>query len=103
MKFHPEKRYLRVLAIAESFKKTSNCSTLAGIGMRRDLIIDGMVFGNVTIEGNDSTQNIFSIYKSLKRNDVNCIMLDGIVISMYNIIDGKKLEEHQCSSYSNNF
>ena len=53
-----------------------------------------MVFGNVTIEGNDSTQNILSMYKSLKRNDINCIMLDGLIISMYNIIDGEELREN---------
>ena len=93
MKFHVEKKGIRVLSIAESFKKTSTCSTLAGIVMRRDLIIDGMIFGSVTIEGNDSTQNILSMYRSLKRNDINCIMLDGLVISMYNIIDGKELQE----------
>ncbi|WP_458744717.1 endonuclease dU [Candidatus Nitrosocosmicus sp. T] len=62
--------------------------------MCRDLIIDGMVFGNVTIEGNDSTQNILSMYRSLNRNDINCIMLDGLIISMYNIIDGNELEEN---------
>src|SRR5215210_3604446 len=93
MGFHTEKRGIRVLGIAESFRKTSACSTLAGIVMRRDLVIDGMVFGNVTIEGNDSTQNISSMYRSLKRKDINCIMLDGLVISMYNIIDGKELQE----------
>lgn len=93
MKFHAEKKGIRVLGIAESFKKNSICSTLAGIVMRRDLIIDGMIFGNVTIEGNDSTKNILSMYRSLKRNDINCIMVDGLVISMYNIIDGKELQE----------
>jgi endonuclease V-like protein UPF0215 family len=61
--------------------------------MRRDLIIDGMVFGSVTIRGNDSTQNILSMLKSLKRNDVNCIMLDGLIISMYNIIEGEEIRE----------
>ncbi len=94
MRFHTEKRGIRVLGIAESFKKTSTCSTLAGIVMRRDLIIDGMVFGNAMIEGNDSTQNILSMYGSLKRDDINCIMLDGLIISMYNIIDGEELREN---------
>ena len=62
--------------------------------MRRDLIIDGIVFGNTSIEGNDSTQNILSMYRSLNRNDINCIMLDGLIISMYNIIDGQELKEN---------
>ena len=93
MKIHAEKKGIRVLGIAESFKKTNVCSILAGIVMRRDLVIDGMIFGNATIEGNDSTMNILSMYRSLKRNDINCIMLDGLVINMYNIIDGKELQE----------
>jgi endonuclease V-like protein UPF0215 family len=90
---HTEKRGIRVLGIAESFRKACAYSTLAGIVMRRDLIIDGMVFGNVTIEGNDSTQNILSMYGSLKRDDINCIMIDGLIISMYNIINGEELRE----------
>ena len=71
MRVRTEKGGIRVLGIAESFKKTSTCSTLAGIVMRRDLIIDGIVFGNAPMEGNDSTQNILSMYRSLKRNDIN--------------------------------
>ena len=95
MRFHGGKRGIRVLGISESFRKTSACFTLAGIVMRRDLVIDGMVFGYVTIEGNDSTKNILSMYcRSLKRDDINCIMLDGLVISMYNIIDGDELGEN---------
>ena len=100
MRFHSEKKGIRVLGIAESFGKTSACSTLAGIVMRRDMIIDGMVFGNAPIEGNDSTQNIMSMYRSLKRNDINCIMLDGLVISMYNIIDGEDGSVQLRKSYS---
>ena len=91
MRFHTEKKGIRVLGIAESFRKTSAYSTLAGVVMLRDMVIDGMVVGSVTIEGNDATQNIFSMFRSLKRNDINCIMLDGLIISMYNIIDGDEL------------
>ena len=92
-RFHVEKRGIRVLGIAESFKKSCVSSTIAGIVMRRDLIIDGMVFGTVTIRGNDSTQNILSMFRSLKRDDINCIMLDGLIISMYNIIHGEEIRE----------
>jgi len=34
------------------------------------------------------------MYRSLKRNDINCIMLDGLIISMYNIIDGQELRDN---------
>jgi uncharacterized protein len=92
-RFHPEKKGIRVFGIAESFKKfNTKKSTLAGVVMRRDLIIDGMIFGNATLKGNDSTENILSMFKSLKRDDVNCIMLDGLIISMYNIVDGELIQ-----------
>jgi endonuclease V-like protein UPF0215 family len=61
--------------------------------MRRDLIIDGLVFGSVTLKGDDSTQSILEMFMSLKRNDVNCIMLGGIIISQYNMILGEEICE----------
>ena len=82
-----------MFGVAESFKKSGTRSTLAGVVMRRDLVIDGMVFGSATIEGDDATDNIISMYQSLARDDVNCILLDGLVISMYNIINGNKIAE----------
>jgi endonuclease V-like protein UPF0215 family len=59
--------------------------------MRRDLIIDGMAYGTATIEGDDATNSIISMHRSLARDDINCILLDGLVISMYNIIDGEQV------------
>lgn len=89
--FHPEKRGIRIFGIAESFKKSNSTSTLGGVVMRRDLIVDGIVFGSATLKGDDSTKNIYCMLRSLRRNDINCIMLDGLIISLYNIIDGEKL------------
>lgn len=86
---HPEKKGIRVLGIAESFKKLSKKSILAGVVMRRDLVIDGMAFGTATLEGDDATQSIISIHRLLARRDINCILIDGLVISMFNIIDGE--------------
>ena len=90
-RIHPEKKGIRVLGIAESFKRYTKKSILAGVVMRRDLIIDGMAYGTATIEGDDATDSIISMYRLLARNDVNCILLDGLVISMYNIIDGEQV------------
>src|ERR687885_2536293 len=91
-RFHAEKKGIRVFGIAESFRSPYIRSTIAGIVMRRDLIIDGITLNNTTLKGNDSTENILYMFKSLKRSDINCIMLDGLVISMYNIIDGKLIQ-----------
>jgi endonuclease V-like protein UPF0215 family len=90
-RIHPEKKGIRVLGIAESFKKFSKKSILAGVVMRRDLIIDGMAYGTATIEGDDATNSIISMHRLLARDDINCILIDGVVISMYNIIDGEQV------------
>jgi len=55
------------------------------------MVIDGVAFGNAALGGNDATDCIVGMYKSLARDDINCILLDGLVISMYNIIDGERL------------
>lgn len=59
--------------------------------MRRDLVIDGMVLGTATMEGDDATEKILSMYRALARDDIVCLMTAGLVISMYNIIDGERL------------
>ncbi|UVS69228.1 endonuclease dU [Nitrososphaera viennensis] len=84
---------MRVFAVAESFRKTAKSSVLAGVVMRRDLVVDGMAFGRATIGGDDATGAIVSMYRSLGRDDVNCILLDGLVISMYNIVDGCQVSQ----------
>jgi len=88
MRIHVEKKGVRALGIAESFRKSqSKRSVLAGVVMRSDLIIDGFIFGSAEIEGDDATDEIVGMFQRLNRNDINVIMLGGSVISMYNIID----------------
>ena len=88
MRIHVEKKGIRALGIAESFKKIqSKRSVLAGVVMRSDMIIDGFIFGSAEIGGDDATDEIVSMFQRLDRNDINVIMIGGSVISMYNIID----------------
>lgn len=88
---HLEKKGIRGLAIAESFKPNSTMSILSGIVMRRDFMIDDFVFGYTTLEGNDATDMILKMYEKLDRTDINYILISGLIISMYNIIDIEKL------------
>ena len=90
---HLEKKGLRGLAIAESFTQNSKKSVLAGVVMRRDFVIDGFVFGTSTLEGDDATEVILSMYKKLERPDISYLLISGIIISMYNIVDLKKISE----------
>ncbi len=88
-----EKKGLRGLAVAESFKQDSKKSILAGIVMRRDFMIDGFVLGNATLSGNDATDEIIHMYEKLARPDISYVLISGIIISMYNIVDIKKIHE----------
>ena len=90
---HLEKRGIRALAIAESFKADCRYAVLAGVVMRRDMIIDGVAVSKSTLRGDDATQNIIAMYQDMHRNDINCIFLGGIIISMYNIVDGAEIHK----------
>ena len=90
---HLEKKGLRGLAIAESFRQNSTRSILSGLIMRRDFVIDGFVFGSATLEGNDATDQILHMYEELSRSDISYLILSGLIISMYNIVDVKKLHD----------
>ncbi|MBI2111122.1 MAG: DUF99 family protein [Nitrosarchaeum sp.] len=90
---HLEKKGLRGLAITESFRQNSTRSILSGLIMRRDFVIDGFVFGSATLEGNDATDQILHMYEELSRFDISYLILSGLIISMYNIVDIKKLHD----------
>jgi endonuclease V-like protein UPF0215 family len=83
---------IRSLGISESFiKNIEGKSILAGVVVRADRIIDGFGLSLTTIGGMDATESIISLYKTLKRRDINVIFLNGCVISWFNIIDLKEV------------
>ena len=87
MRLHLNKPGLRVLGVAESFRPEQRWSVLAGVVMRGDLVVDGLVLGRASVGGDDATSSVASLYRRLRRNDVNLIMLSGCVLSHYNIVD----------------
>ncbi len=94
MRVHLEKSGIRAMGIAESTRPLgTRKSILCSIVMRSDLIIDGCIFGRTTVGGNDSTESIISMFRNLRRKDINLIMILGSIISHYNVIDGDKIAE----------
>ena len=91
----------RGLFVAESFGGTggapggagTGASTLAGVVMRRDLVIDGFVLGSATIGGADAAERIASMHARLGRRDVGLVAVSGAVISSYNAVDLPLLRE----------
>jgi len=81
------KEKARVLGISESFDPKKPFSYMVGVVMRKDLVFDALFVENPKIGGDDATEKIINGFYSLKRNDVSCIMIDGCILSMYNIVD----------------
>lgn len=93
MTLHVNKKGIRVLGIAESFRRTEKKSVLAGIVMRSDFVIDGVAFNKIAVGGMDATEGVLHVFESLQRADINVMMLNGCVISWFNIIDIKAVYE----------
>jgi len=100
-----EKKGIRVLGVAESFEKgLSEKAVLAGVVMRSDFIVDGIVMGRCTVGGMDATDSIIEMYRKLERSDVAAIMLNGCIISWFNVVDLQRLSDETglptiCVSY----
>lgn len=87
-RLHIDKRGIRALGISESFiKGKSKRSVLAGVVMRADLIVDGFSFARTTVGGIDATSCVIELYQKLARKDINFILLNGCVISWFNVIN----------------
>jgi len=83
-----------VLGIAESFKRSGVRSILAGVVMRGDYEIDGVKLEFATVGGLDATDAVLRIFENLCREDINIMLLNGAVISWFNIIEVDKLYDH---------
>jgi len=94
VRLHVHKKGFRALGISESFiKGISKESILAGVVMRADMIVDGFTFSKVTVGGMDATEKIIGMYRRLKRDDINILLLNGCIISWYNVIDLHQVAE----------
>ena len=94
MRLHIHKKGFRALGVSESFVKgVSKESILAGVVMRADMKIDGFTFSRATVGGMDATERILEMHRRLGRDDINLLLLNGCVISWYNVIDIHRVAE----------
>ena len=103
-KFTQWKRGVRVIGVAESFHRQDRWSNVVAIVMRGDFRIDGFGYCRPTVGGSDATDEIISMFKRLKRDDIRFWMLGGGIISWFNIIENQRLFEETsipviCVSY----
>ena len=88
MRLHIHKKGIRALGVAESFLKGRGTkAALAGVVMRGDFQIDGFGLTMITVRGLDGTRGIIRMFRDLGRTDINVIMLNGCIISLFNLVD----------------
>lgn len=75
----------RTLGVAESYEGEG--STLAGVVVRADRSVDGFAFGSCTVGGTDATAAIADLWTRLDREDVEYVLVAGIALAWYNLVD----------------
>ncbi len=83
----PYKRGFRALGIAERFSKSDVWSLIAGVVMRRDLVVDGFYFTRARVGGLDITEKVVKMVVESGRKDINVILTNGCILSWFNILD----------------
>lgn len=79
----------RILGITESYR--TDHSTLAGAVVRLDRSLDGAAFGRCTVGGTDVTNAILELYRRLDREDITYVMISGIALAWFNIVDLERI------------
>lgn len=78
------------MGVAESYRgerSPGDPSTLAGAVVRADRVVDGLVFGSITVGGEDATEAVCRLFSDLDREDVQYLLLAGIAPAWYNVVD----------------
>jgi len=81
----------RALGVAESYRRDT--STLAGVVTRASRVTDGFVFGTCTVGGTDLTASIIDLVERLDREDVRYVLVSGIALAWYNVLDMHRLHD----------
>jgi len=81
----------RAVGVAESFPRDAAASTLAGAVVRADRTVDGLAFSTCTVGGTDATDSIAECYRRLDREDVRYVLVAGVALSWYNLLDPARL------------
>ena len=87
---------IRILGIDDApFNKFKKGKVLViGTIFRGGSLLDGIISTKVTIDGNDSTKKLISMINKTKfKPQLRCIILDGIAVGGFNIIDIEELNK----------
>lgn len=76
---------VRAVGIAESY--SAERSTIAGVVVRADRVVDGAFFRTCTVGGMDATDRVIDGLLSLSREDTAFVLIAGIAPAWFNILD----------------
>ncbi|GGL48564.1 endonuclease dU [Halocalculus aciditolerans] len=81
----------RALGVAESFR--GDRSTLAGVVVRADRVVDGVEFASCAVGGTDATERVLDLWTRLDREDVRFVFLAGVAPAWYNVLDLRRIHD----------
>jgi endonuclease V-like protein UPF0215 family len=81
------KQGVRALGVAESYRGEDGDSYLAGAVVRGSSVVDGFAFTTATVGGTDATEAVVRLYEIIGREDVRLVMVSGVALSWYNIVE----------------
>jgi endonuclease V-like protein UPF0215 family len=87
---------VRALGVAESYVERGaggRRSTLAGVVVRASRVVDGFSFDTCTVGGSDATDAVADLYDSLGREDVRYVLVGGVALAWYNLLDLRALHD----------
>ena len=82
---------VRALGVAESYRGDE--STLGGAVVRASRVVDGLAYETCTVGGTDATDAVSQLFRGLNREDVRYLLLAGIALSWYNVVDLHRLHD----------
>lgn len=87
------KTQVRVLGIDDSpFEFKDKKTDILGVVMRLPSYIEGVLRSHVTVDGTDACENLIDMINSSRYKDqLKVIMLDGVALGGFNVVDIEKL------------
>ena len=83
------KPHLRVVAVDDgAFRRSDATAPLVAVAWSGPDLIESIALGRVTVDGTDATSRVAALIRSLPQFEgVKAVLLDGIVVGGFNVID----------------
>ncbi len=90
------KNEIRVIGIDDSpFKFKKGNTLVIGTIFRGGKFLDGVLSVNVKVDGDDSTSKLISMINKCKfKPQLQCVLLDGIALGGFNVVDIQRLNKN---------